>query len=440
MTHCKRESWMCVCVCVCVRVHASVCVRVRLCACVHVRVCVCVYWSYACIYLCVFVCVCATCVTWFVRVLDMTHSHVWHDLFMYVTRVEHIWHHETCATWLIHIWHDSFMRDMTIVMTLTKDIFRTECKPLRHTATYGNTLQHTARHRNTLRWILLRISPKRKVSYCNTLQHTATHCYTLRHTATTLIKDIFQTECQPLQHTATRCNTLQHTATHGNTQQHTATHCNTLRRLLQRISPQRNVSHCNTLQHTATHCNTLQHTATHGNTRQHTDISPTKCQQPFAQTSHVTHMWWMRIVSHVTHVPWDLYVSHMPYKGYPPKKHWGTLWRKESCHAYQRVTCHPCDQVHFTCKCVMSHVRMSHVAHVLRMGWLRLIGSLKFKVSIAEYRLFDRSLLPKRLSFSGAYYTKPPHSHQTESEARFGRRSHVTCNSAMSQIRMSHVT
>ena len=30
------------------------------------------------------------------------------------------------------------------------------------------------------------------------------------------------------------------------------------------------------------------------------------------------------------------------------------------------------------------------------MGWLRLVGSLKFEVSFAEYSLFHRALLPKR--------------------------------------------
>ena len=30
------------------------------------------------------------------------------------------------------------------------------------------------------------------------------------------------------------------------------------------------------------------------------------------------------------------------------------------------------------------------------MGWLRLIGSLKLKVSFTEYSLFDRALLQKR--------------------------------------------
>jgi len=40
---------------------------------------------------------------------------------------------------------------------------------------------------------------------------------------------------------------------------------------------------------------------------------------------------------------------------------------------------------------VMSHIRMSHV------GWLQLVGSLKLYVSFAEYHLFYRALLQKRL-------------------------------------------
>ena len=33
---------------------------------------------------------------------------------------------------------------------------------------------------------------------------------------------------------------------------------------------------------------------------------------------------------------------------------------------------------------------------ILRIGWLRLLGSLKLYVSFAEYRLFYRALLQKR--------------------------------------------
>jgi len=49
---------------------------------------------------------------------DMTHSYVWHESFMYVTRLIHmcamthsyVWQDSfICVTWLIHVWHDSFI-------------------------------------------------------------------------------------------------------------------------------------------------------------------------------------------------------------------------------------------------------------------------------------------------------------------------------------------
>jgi len=49
---------------------------------------------------------------------------------------------------------------------------------------------------------------------------------------------------------------------------------------------------------------------------------------------------------------------------------------------------------HVTYECVMSHMNESNI----RMGWLRLVGSLKLQVSSAEYRLFYRALLQKRPS------------------------------------------
>ena len=60
---------------------------------------------------------------------------------------------------------------------------------------------------------------------CNTLQHTATHCNT-QHSATTWDTCFFEgtTHCNTLQQTAKNCNTLQNTATHCNTLQHTTQH------------------------------------------------------------------------------------------------------------------------------------------------------------------------------------------------------------------------
>jgi len=57
------------------------------------------------------------CVTWLIHVFDMTHSYVWHDSFICVRWLLHVWHDSyTCVTWLVHmcemtysyVWHDSF--------------------------------------------------------------------------------------------------------------------------------------------------------------------------------------------------------------------------------------------------------------------------------------------------------------------------------------------
>ena len=56
----------------------------------------------------------STCVTWLIRVCDMTYSPVWHDSFTCVRTHSHVWHDSfTCVTWLIHmcdmthshVWH-----------------------------------------------------------------------------------------------------------------------------------------------------------------------------------------------------------------------------------------------------------------------------------------------------------------------------------------------
>jgi len=161
-------------------------------------------------------------------------------------------------------------------------------------------------------------------THCNTPQHTATHRNTL-------------------QHTVTHGNARQHTATHGNTRQHTATHCNTLRRLLQRISPEQNVS-CPSRKRVMSHIFDGCVSCVSRVTRDTCDmrlICVTKALQKILPKNTEALSGGR---SHVTHI-------------------------NESCHEHQRVTCHARDQVHFTCKCVMSHVRMSHVAHVLRMIW-----------------------------------------------------------------------
>jgi len=66
------------------------------------------------------------CVTWLIHMWDMTHSYVWRDSFICVTRLIHmcdathsyVWHDSfICVTWLIqmcdmthsYVWHDSFI-------------------------------------------------------------------------------------------------------------------------------------------------------------------------------------------------------------------------------------------------------------------------------------------------------------------------------------------
>jgi len=42
--------------------------------------------------------------TWPIHMCDMTHSYVWLFLFLYVTRLIHVWHDSfICVTWLIHM-------------------------------------------------------------------------------------------------------------------------------------------------------------------------------------------------------------------------------------------------------------------------------------------------------------------------------------------------
>ena len=62
---------------------------------------------------------CHVCVTWLIRMCDVTHSYVWQDSFICVTWIIHMCvmtHTFTCVTWLIHmcdmthshVWQDSF--------------------------------------------------------------------------------------------------------------------------------------------------------------------------------------------------------------------------------------------------------------------------------------------------------------------------------------------
>ena len=58
----------------------------------------------------------------------------------------------------------------------------------------------------------------------------------------------------------------------------------------------------------------------------------------------------------------------------------------------------------YACRCKVKHlvscirlfIYMECIRLFICMRWLRLVGSLKFQVSFAEYRLFNRALLQKR--------------------------------------------
>jgi len=67
------------------------------------------------------------------------------------------------------------------------------------------------------------------------------------------------------------------------------------------------------------------------------------------------------------------------------------------------------------CLCVAVSCSMLQCYSVLQcaeplvMVWLRLVGSLKLRVSFAEYSLFNRTLLQKKPIISGAQQSEPPH-------------------------------
>ena len=184
---------------------------------------------------------------------DMTHPYVWHDSFI-------------CVTWLIHmfdmtqlyVWHDSFicvtwliyMCDMTnsYVNALT-----TYCNTLQHSPSHGEQdyrvnstapcmwydsficliwLIHMCDMTNSYDMTHLYVWHDSFICQCtaNILQHSATLCitwvtglpgtYIVPHLARDMTHSYFviwliyiSTHCQ---HTATHCDTLQHTATHCN--------------------------------------------------------------------------------------------------------------------------------------------------------------------------------------------------------------------------------
>ena len=97
-----------------------------------------------------------------------------------------------------------------------------------------------------------------------------------------------------------------------------------------------------------------------------------------------------RVTSHMNESR-HIWMSHVTYERV-------TSHMNESCHVWMR---------HFTCMTVIhvspNHTWVSRVTHVHEtcpksdMGWLRSVGSIKSQVSFAEYRLFYRALLQKRL-------------------------------------------
>jgi len=129
----------------------------------------------------------------------MTHSDVWHDLFIKTTH--------PC------VWQDSFQMCAMIQTRLIHMCDIHVCVLTPHLL-FGGYL-----HAHCVTWLTC-VCDKLTSYICgNAYKHTATHWNSLQHTAT---------HCNPLQHTTTHCNSLQHTATHCNTLQHAATHCNLL--------------------------------------------------------------------------------------------------------------------------------------------------------------------------------------------------------------------
>ena len=213
----------------------------------------------------------------------------------------------------------------------------THCNKLQHTTAYCNTLQHIATRCSTLQHNATHCS-KHTTIHCSTLQHT--HQNTLQHTTT---------HCSTLQHTAAYCSTLQHTATHCNTQQHTWS----LRRLLSHMSS----TCCSTLQHSATHSNTLQHTAIHYRTLQDTAAHCRTLQRTAAHCN---------TLQHTRSLPWLL--SH--------------LWKHILfvCFSVLQRGAVRCSQWNTVCceaTCENTSYIHTYTQDARRMGWLRLVGSLK---------------------------------------------------------------
>ena len=211
------------------------------------------------------------------RMCVMTHSYVWHDSFVCVTRLTCVymslraeWHASSTWRGLFHpqdkcvaCWRVSYSGDYTAAHCNILQHTATRCNTLQYTATHCSILQHSAVYCNTLHFTATqgRFAICRRVPHSS--EYTATHCNTLQHTAP---------HCNTTQHNAKQRNTLQHNATHCNTLKHTATHCNALQ-CIANLSPvgeslEPTTTHCNTQQRNVPHCNVL-HTATCSNTLPH---------------------------------------------------------------------------------------------------------------------------------------------------------------------------
>ena len=76
------------------------------------------------------------CVTWLIHVCDVTHSHEWHDSFIRVTWLIHV-----CEMTHSYVWHDSFIC-VTWLVRRARHNTATHCNELENSATHYNTVQH----------------------------------------------------------------------------------------------------------------------------------------------------------------------------------------------------------------------------------------------------------------------------------------------------------
>jgi len=186
------------------------------------------------------------CVTRPTHMCDMTHSYVWHDPFICVTRPVHmcdtthsyVWHDPLiCVTWPTHmcdmthshVWHDT-------LICVTWHPHKRDTTRSRMTATTNrfsniSTIQPETSHQWNVKSLLL-FTPPHGVYFYNDelnpqLQNLNKDTNSPRFPAYALSTHFLVS----VSFIATHCNTLQHTAIHCNTLQHTATHFNALSRV-----------------------------------------------------------------------------------------------------------------------------------------------------------------------------------------------------------------